>query len=117
MNATESMVAISGNTYPVKDQLKSLGARWNADAKAWMVAPDKAGVLSKVENMQITIETLARIAGTTTERVRAQYAVNARQLQRMANHARKVGGEYRGLNAAQWQAKADEFKAKATCES
>lgn len=35
-------IAITGNTYPVKDQLKALGARWNPDAKAWMVAEDKA---------------------------------------------------------------------------
>lgn len=35
-------VAITGNTYPVKDQLKALGARWNAAAKAWMVAADRA---------------------------------------------------------------------------
>lgn len=36
------MIAITGNTYPVKDQLKALGARWNADARAWMVSPAKA---------------------------------------------------------------------------
>lgn len=42
MNATENLVAIRGNTYPVKEQLKALGARWNGDAKAWMVTPDKA---------------------------------------------------------------------------
>lgn len=36
------LVAITGNTYPVKDQLKSLGARWNPEAKAWMVEPSKA---------------------------------------------------------------------------
>lgn len=35
-------VAISGNTYPVKDQLKALGARWNPDAKAWMIPADRA---------------------------------------------------------------------------
>ena len=35
-------VAISGNTYPVKDQLKAMGARWNAEAKAWMVPAEKA---------------------------------------------------------------------------
>ena len=35
-------VAITGNTYPVKDQIKALGARWNADSKAWMVPADKA---------------------------------------------------------------------------
>ena len=32
-------IAITGNTYPVKDQLKALGARWNPDKKAWMVEP------------------------------------------------------------------------------
>jgi len=42
MTTTSSLVAISGNTYPVKEQLKALGARWNADLKAWMVTADKA---------------------------------------------------------------------------
>ena len=37
-----STIAITGNTYPVKEQLKALGARWNAAAKAWMVSEDKA---------------------------------------------------------------------------
>jgi len=37
-----SMVAISGNTYPVKDQIKALGGRWNADAKVWMVPAERA---------------------------------------------------------------------------
>ena len=36
------MIAITGNTYPVKDQLKALGGKWNADAKAWMVPAAKA---------------------------------------------------------------------------
>lgn len=35
-------VAITGNTYPVKDELKALGGRWNADLKAWMVPADRA---------------------------------------------------------------------------
>jgi hypothetical protein len=42
MNANEITVAISGNTYPVKEQLKALGARWNADEKCWMVAESQA---------------------------------------------------------------------------
>jgi hypothetical protein len=33
---------ITGNTYPVKDQLRALGGRWNPDAKAWMVPSEKA---------------------------------------------------------------------------
>lgn len=36
------MTAISGNTYPVKDQLKALGGRWNPNQKAWMVPDEKA---------------------------------------------------------------------------
>lgn len=36
-------VAITGNTYPIKDALKALGGRWNADRKAWMVPADRAG--------------------------------------------------------------------------
>ena len=34
--------AITGNTFPVKDQLKALGGTWNPDIKAWMVPSDKA---------------------------------------------------------------------------
>ncbi len=37
-----NLIPITGNTYPVKEQLKALGARWNNDLKAWMVTPDKA---------------------------------------------------------------------------
>lgn len=34
---TTTTVTITGNTYPVRDQLKALGARWNKDAKGWDV--------------------------------------------------------------------------------
>lgn len=37
-----SLTKIAGNTYPVKDQLKALGARWNGDDKCWMISADKA---------------------------------------------------------------------------
>ncbi len=40
--ANANLIAITGNTYPVKEQLKALGATWNAPAKAWMVAADRA---------------------------------------------------------------------------
>lgn len=36
------MIAITGNTYPVKDRLKALGARWNPGLKAWMISEDRA---------------------------------------------------------------------------
>ncbi len=49
MRTTESLVAITGNTYPVKELLKSeCGARWNADAKAWMVTPANADAARKI---------------------------------------------------------------------
>ena len=36
------MTLITGRTYPVKDQLKAMGARWNARAKAWEVQDELA---------------------------------------------------------------------------
>lgn len=36
-------VAITGNTYHVKDQIKALGGRWDGERKAWMVSAIKAG--------------------------------------------------------------------------
>lgn len=41
-------VAISGNTYPVKDQLRLLGGRWNPVQKAWMVPADQAEMARKL---------------------------------------------------------------------
>lgn len=37
-----TLVAITGNTYPVKDELKAMGGQWNADRKAWMVPAEKS---------------------------------------------------------------------------
>lgn len=37
-----TMIAISGNTYPVRESLRSLGGRWNPQQKTWMVPSDKA---------------------------------------------------------------------------
>lgn len=41
-NSSDERVAITGNTYPVKDRLKALGARWNPELRAWMVPRDRA---------------------------------------------------------------------------
>jgi hypothetical protein len=35
-------VAIGGNTYAVKDQLRALGGRWDAARKVWLVPDDRA---------------------------------------------------------------------------
>jgi hypothetical protein len=39
---TSNKVAITGNTYPVKDQLKLLGAKWDGLKKAWLVDASRA---------------------------------------------------------------------------
>jgi hypothetical protein len=33
----DTMVLITGNTFPVKDAIKSLGGKWDNDAKGWRV--------------------------------------------------------------------------------
>ncbi len=39
---------ITGNTYPVREQLKALGGRWNANARGWDVPADKAEQARKI---------------------------------------------------------------------
>lgn len=36
------MTNVSGNTYPVRDQIRALGGKWNANAKAWQVPDERA---------------------------------------------------------------------------
>ena len=36
------MTIITGNTYPVKEQIKALGGTWNKAAQGWNVPDDKA---------------------------------------------------------------------------
>lgn len=38
-----AQVKITGNTYPVKDKLRALGAKWDADEKCWTITDKKAG--------------------------------------------------------------------------
>lgn len=42
------MIAISGNTYPVKDQLRKLGGKWDPNQKAWLVPDDKADIAREI---------------------------------------------------------------------
>lgn len=37
-----AMVAVTGKTFDVKEELKKLGGRWDPDAKAWMIPVAKA---------------------------------------------------------------------------
>jgi hypothetical protein len=41
-------VAITGNTFPVKDEIKQLGGKWDANQKAWMVPLEKAAEAQKL---------------------------------------------------------------------
>ena len=36
------MTQITGNTYPVREQLKKLGGRWDPRLRVWMVPEDRA---------------------------------------------------------------------------
>lgn len=46
----DAPVQIRGNTYPIRDQLKALGGRWNADDKVWEVpASTSANALALVK--------------------------------------------------------------------
>ena len=41
-------IAITGNTYPVKEALKAIGAKWNQATRAWMIDESKADEVSKI---------------------------------------------------------------------
>ena len=43
-----SMVAIGGKTYPVKDQLRAMGGRWDTGASVWRVPAEKADEARKL---------------------------------------------------------------------
>ena len=42
MSIAKKFIEITGNTYPVKDALKAMGARWAPDKKCWMISAAKA---------------------------------------------------------------------------
>lgn len=39
--STDTRPIVTGNTYPVKDDLKRLGGTWDATAKGWRVPPER----------------------------------------------------------------------------
>jgi hypothetical protein len=39
---TQETTLITGNTYPVKDQIRALGGSWDAAARGWRVPADRA---------------------------------------------------------------------------
>ena len=45
---TEKMILVTGNTYPVKDKLRALGARWDAESRGWLVPASKHGQATSI---------------------------------------------------------------------
>jgi hypothetical protein len=45
---TSGWVALTGSTFPVRDRLKQMGAQWNGDIKAWVIAPEKAAAAKAI---------------------------------------------------------------------
>lgn len=41
-------VRITGNTYNVKDELKLLGAKWDAEVRCWRAPADQAAFAQKI---------------------------------------------------------------------
>ena len=59
----EATTLIVGNTFPVKDEIKGLGGRWDNDAKGWRVPADKAAeALAIVEKGSSTGQTAKKKA-------------------------------------------------------
>ena len=48
----DTLVPIHGNTYPIKEQLKALGGRWNANDKVWEVPASLAAEAKAILNAQ-----------------------------------------------------------------
>jgi hypothetical protein len=41
-------ILVQGNTYPCRDQLKAMGARWDATAKGWRVPAERAAEAKEI---------------------------------------------------------------------
>lgn len=50
--SAEDLVAIPGNTYPVREELKALGATWDKEGRTWRIAPEKLALARAVVENQ-----------------------------------------------------------------
>lgn len=48
MKTKQETVAITGNTFPVKDKLREMGGKWDGENKCWRVPADKAEEAQKL---------------------------------------------------------------------
>lgn len=49
-DALPSMVLVSGNTYPIKDQIKAFGGKWDAESKSWWVPSENVKKVKELMN-------------------------------------------------------------------
>lgn len=82
-------VAIAGNTYAVKAEIKALGGRWDAEKRAWMVPAERADEARKLVSSAPTKSTSetkywqprkCRVCGHTEARNARGYPVGDRIL-------------------------------------
>jgi len=62
------MQTITGNTYPLRDRIKSLGGKWNAQAKGWDVPDVNVAEIKKLMEAQAK---QPQQPMTTTQRIAA----------------------------------------------
>lgn len=64
------MTAITGNTYPVRRELRALSAEWDSNGKRWLIADDKAeaakALVSETGRARANVARRERYTGTLT---------------------------------------------------
>jgi hypothetical protein len=44
----EPRIYLTGNTYPVREEIKAAGGKWDPERKAWWVTPDKRPAMLRI---------------------------------------------------------------------
>lgn len=80
---------LRGNTYPIKDQLRAAGAKWDPDAKCWWTG--------KRETAEAIVSGAAPDKSNTTQPILEGHAVSERPRETLANDTKIAGrAKYRG---------------------
>ena len=74
-------IYVEGNTFPVKDKLKSIGAKWDADARCWWIGTGK-----KADLDQMLTEMPAPIATPVVPQHQSQGMTNETKIQGKATY-------------------------------
>jgi ADP-ribose pyrophosphatase YjhB (NUDIX family)/DNA polymerase III epsilon subunit-like protein/superfamily I DNA/RNA helicase len=94
-------IAITGKkTFPYKDEIKKVGAKWNADSKVWKIpAKTDDSRRAALEKLQNLIRDLEGFGSTTEERAAQGIDVvvsTAHQMKGLEFGRVRVGGDFRG---------------------